>query len=1078
MILGSQAGERLQQVTRGLDDSGLFDYLADEVLAAQPATSQRFLLETSILDRFTPEVASSVTGYADAAALCQELVAGHVFTERLDADGDWYRYHHLFRAFLRSRLDEWGRSATAALHRRAAAAYRTLGQVPEAVNHLLEAGDQEAAAELLEPVAAAMLDTPEMETLAGWLERIPVDLRAHRPGLVLAQAGLLVERVEFERAFAAAEDAAGQLIDRGEHARAAMVLTRLIMAMISAGAPHQEGLDTVERFLPMLDPETPTRPALLVALASRYGHACRYEEGREIVAAALGGPGATRNRELEVFAVSVAALFLDHPQGRSLAALDQLSDVVAETRSARWPNAEAQGRYAAAFRPLILNDLNRFEEALTEADALEVVSPRWYARRARRVHAWTRVAALAGLGRWGEVERLLPRARATVEGIELSTYRYRFESVAARLAASMGDIEEAQRLIAKTREQLARMGYAFQQALILADLALAAWTIGLGDLALAMAREADAAAEATRSPLGRLRAGAALSLTLPDGSERDRRIASTLELSSREGLASLWAAGDPVTLAPVLAHALRANLGPPGATRQVITARADPLLAACAPLLSAAPPAARAELAAAAGEATSGDPAIIEGLLRDPDESVRRAARAGRRRLRAARPPLRLGGLGGFSVTRGDVPIPAPAFGSVRARQLLAALLCAGGPVSRPQMSDWLWPDAPPGRARRRLSDAVRGLRRALEPEIEDAPEESVVVVTEADLSLDLRADDDWDVTRFLDAAHEALAREPGAGRTAGLAEVERAYRGPLYPEWPGAAWSEDRRVDLVQMLGRVLEALAEALAEDGEAWAAVTRCEQLVALQPDREAHQARLMRAYAAAGDRPSALRQYHACRVVLRQSFDAQPSAQTRALYADLLAGRDPGAVEAYRDRGPDGVVTIMFTDIEGSTPLAERLGDDRWMDVLRGHDAIVRAQVRAHRGREVKAQGDGFMLAFPNAASGVACAIALQRAFAVDGAESPDEHLAVRVGLHSGEAVREGDDLFGRSVMVAARIAASAEGGQIAVSEAVREHLDEGIGHLRIDAGRETLLKGLAGRHRIYLVDWAMEDATVT
>ena len=429
-----------------------------------------------------------------------------------------------------------------------------------------------------------MLDTPEMETLAEWLERIPDDLRANRPGLVLAHAGLLVERVEFERAFAAAEDAALQLIARGEHARAAVVLTRLVMAMISAGAPHDEGLETVERFLPMLDRETPTRPALLVALASRYGHACRYEEGRELVAEALAA-GATRNRELAVFAASVTAFFLDHPQGRSLAAIDMLSDVVTETRSAGWPNDEANGIYAAAFRALILNDLNRFEDALIEADALEVAARRWHARRARRVLAWVRAAACAGLGRWSEVERLLPLARATVEGIELSTYRYRCESVAARWAMSRGDTEEAQRLIARTREQLAVMGYDFQRALILSDLALAAWTIGLADPALAMAREADAAAEAARSPLGRLRAGAALSLTLPDGSERDRRIASTLELSSREGLASLWAAGDPATLAPVLAHALRAGLGPPGAAREVITACADPLLSACAPLL-------------------------------------------------------------------------------------------------------------------------------------------------------------------------------------------------------------------------------------------------------------------------------------------------------------------------------------------------------------------------------------------------------------------------------------------------------------------------------------------------------------
>ena len=771
VILGSQAGERLQRVARGLDDSGLFDYLADEVLEAQPASTQRFLLQTSILDRFTPEVAASVTGSADAAGLCRELVSGHVFTERLDADGDWYRYHHLFRAFLRSRLDARDPSATAALHRRAAEAYRTLGQVPEAVNHLLEAGDHEAAAELLEPVAEAMLDTPEMETLAGWLERIPVDLRANRPGLVLAHAGLLVERVEFERAFAAAEDAARQLIDRGEHARAAVVLTRLILAMISAGTPHQEGLDTVERFLPMLDPETPTRPALLVALASRYGHAARYEEGRELVAAALGAPGATQNRELAVFAASVTAFFLDHPQGRSAAALDQYGDIVAETRSARWPNAEAHGIYARAFRALILNDLNRFEDALAEADALEAGSDRWHARRARRVHAWIRVAAFAGLGRWAEVERLLPLARATVEGIGRSTYRYRYESVAARLAASRGDVEEAQRLIAKTREQLATMGYAFQRALILADLALAAWTIGQRTTALAMAREADAAADAAGSPLGRLRAGAALGLTLPDGSERDRRIASTLELSPDEGLASLWAGGRPgrtgrrssrMRFAPASAR--------PGAAREVITARADPLLPACASLLIDAPPSARAELAAAAGEATSGDPAVLEGLLRDPDESVRRAARAGRRRLRAARPPLRLGALGGFSVLRGDVPIPAAAFGSDGARRLLAALLCAGGPVPRARMAEWLWPDAPPERARRRLSDAVRRLRRALEPEIEDAPEESVVVVTDADLSLRLRPDDEWDVIRFLERAHEALAARAraGSGRRAG----------------------------------------------------------------------------------------------------------------------------------------------------------------------------------------------------------------------------------------------------------------------------------------------------------------------
>ena len=119
----------------------------------------------------------------------------------------------------------------------------------------------------------------------------------------------------------------------------------------------------------------------------------------------------------------------------------------------------------------------------------------------------------------------------------------------------------------------------------------------------------------------------------------------------------------------------------------------------------------------------------------------------------------------------------------------------------------------------------------------------------------------------------------------------------------------------------------------------------------------------------------------------------------------------------------------------------------------------------------------MLAFSNPRAGVACAIALQRALALDGRASEEQPLAVRVGLHAGEAVREGDDLFGRTVMVAARVAASAEGGQIAVSEAVRRQLGEGADEIRTDAGRQVPLRGLAGRHRIYLVDWAMRDAAV-
>ncbi|KKK82898.1 hypothetical protein LCGC14_2798790, partial [marine sediment metagenome] len=135
-------------------------------------------------------------------------------------------------------------------------------------------------------------------------------------------------------------------------------------------------------------------------------------------------------------------------------------------------------------------------------------------------------------------------------------------------------------------------------------------------------------------------------------------------------------------------------------------------------------------------------------------------------------------------------------------------------------------------------------------------------------------------------------------------------------------------------------------------------------------------------------------------------------------------------------PDGTVTILFTDIEGSTAITERLGDQRWLELLRGHNAIVRKRVAAHEGFEVKAEGDGFMLAFQSARKALQCAVDTQRAFA-ERNESADEPIHVRIGLHTGEAIKEADDFFGKNVILAARIAGQAQGGEILVSSLLKE-----------------------------------------
>ena len=170
-----------------------------------------------------------------------------------------------------------------------------------------------------------------------------------------------------------------------------------------------------------------------------------------------------------------------------------------------------------------------------------------------------------------------------------------------------------------------------------------------------------------------------------------------------------------------------------------------------------------------------------------------------------------------------------------------------------------------------------------------------------------------------------------------------------------------------------------------------------------------------------------------------------------------------------RYADAPVTLLFTDIEGSTTLTERLGDARAQELLRDHDSIVRQALNARGGSEIKHTGDGIMASFPSASGALEAAIAMQRSLAQRNEEQPDEAILVRIGLNSGEPVRDGDDLFGTSVQLARRICDKAAPGQILASNVVRE-LVAGKGFLFADLG-ETALRGFEDPIRVYEVRWS-------
>jgi adenylate cyclase len=164
---------------------------------------------------------------------------------------------------------------------------------------------------------------------------------------------------------------------------------------------------------------------------------------------------------------------------------------------------------------------------------------------------------------------------------------------------------------------------------------------------------------------------------------------------------------------------------------------------------------------------------------------------------------------------------------------------------------------------------------------------------------------------------------------------------------------------------------------------------------------------------------------------------------------------------------GLLTILFTDMVGSTDVANALGDEAAQELRREHDTIVRQALSEHGGHEVKHTGDGIMATFLSATAALGCAIAIQRACDARN-EAGGTPLRVRVGINAGEPVAEAGDLFGTSVIVASRIMSQADGGEILVSNVVRE-LCAGRPFLFGDRGLADL-KGFDEPMRIYEVRW--------
>lgn len=225
------------------------------------------------------------------------------------------------------------------------------------------------------------------------------------------------------------------------------------------------------------------------------------------------------------------------------------------------------------------------------------------------------------------------------------------------------------------------------------------------------------------------------------------------------------------------------------------------------------------------------------------------------------------------------------------------------------------------------------------------------------------------------------------------------------------------------------------------------------------------------------------------VTKQLRRAHPfSGLTRRIKVGLQTLEAEGLVESSSDGGqvlyrttPSGLATlerkgrfpggaaVLFTDIVGSTELIAKFGEDGAHTCRQRHFSLLREAIAKHGGREVKSLGDGLMVIFADPAAAIECAAAMQRTVAGD-----RDRLGLRVGLHAGELLREGNDFFGTTVIIARRLCECAEAGQIIVSDETYS-LTGGIGGQPFESLGRVALKGLSEPVRASTLAWSQGSA---
>jgi DNA-binding SARP family transcriptional activator/tetratricopeptide (TPR) repeat protein len=862
VVLAVAAGRGAHGPSRDLVD----DYFEEEVLGGLAPEERRAVLAAAM----APDLdVAEAAGIAPAGGLGDRR---GLFLSGAGASGG-QAFHPLFREFLRRRFEQEvpapERRAVAA---RLADALEATGRGPDAVAQRIASQDWDAAADAVAREGGALVRRAP-ETLEAWLAGLPAD-RARRPELVLLAGqlahgrGRLGEAVEHCRTAVAGFDANGAPPYLRFVARFALADAYLAVGDLAGAAALGDALDD-----PGADGDLTARAVgalAAIALASQG----RFDDGRALRDRAFADPAAAAIRGQSP---AFEAFWLDLPAGRLDDALVHIDQALAA-----FERVDPFGRlpYVLLFKFAIHEERGEDHAALA------------LAARGREMARQTGLAGWLGAGTSIRIASLQARlgdvagGEAELAGVGPEWHArgiWELEATRAAIAAARGDSREARAAAERAAADASDDPRWFDRmrcAAMLAPVLVRAGQPG-------RAREVVELTLAARPPgFSGARLGAILAWLLHEEGDEAGSVAALAAAWAEAGDQArhvvrrewprvegpLWAALEHEAVDAVSAVSAVAEALPGGSALGRFTRHPLPAVRRAA-LLSAV----------AAGHPEGVD--RLSDFERDADPGVAAAARAAADRLRRDPPPLAFRLFGAFELRRGTWVVGDADWKRRVAEQLVRLLLCRGGePVTEDELIETFWPDKPAAAGRRSLQVAVSAARGVLD--LPDA-ESSRIVAGERSYRLSLGPGDSVDAHDFERAAEAALGTR-GEGRRAALVAAAGLWGGEPLPEERYADWAVPWRERLIDRHAEVLAALIEVLADAGDLAAAADVARRLVDLDPVNEAAHRQLIVAYARAGQRGHALRQYLACRRALVAEVGVEPGEETAALQRRVLAG----------------------------------------------------------------------------------------------------------------------------------------------------------------------------------------------